>query len=216
MKSGERTSRFFDSYAHDFGAIYGTSNGLVTRIVNRLFRESMMIRYRKTIEGCDPIKGRSVIDIGCGPGHYCVTLARMGAGRVLGLDFAPDMIDLARGNAKSAGVGDICDFVCEDFMAFEAHVRFDYAILMGFMDYIRDPSPLIEKVVSLTSARAFFSFPAAGGLLAWQRKFRYRRRCDLYLYTEDDLRRLFAGGPGRIEVERIARDFFVTLDLLAP
>ena len=214
MKSQGRTSEFFDSYANDFSAIYGTSNNPLNRIVNRLFRKSMMIRYRKTIEGCDPIQGKHVIDVGCGPGHYCVALARRGAGRVLGLDFAPGMIDLARSNARSAGVGDVCDFACEDFMSFQAPVSFDYAVLMGFMDYIRDPGPVIEKVLAVTSSKAFFSFPAARGLLAWQRKLRYNRRCELYLYAEDDLKRLFANRPlVRVGIERIERDFFVTVDV---
>jgi 2-polyprenyl-3-methyl-5-hydroxy-6-metoxy-1,4-benzoquinol methylase len=214
MKSRKRTSEFFDSYAHDFSAIYGTSNNPLNRIVNRLFRKSMMIRYRKTIEGCYPIQGKRVIDVGCGPGHYCVALARRGARRVLGLDFAPGMIDLARSNARSTGVEDVCDFACEDFMSFQVPVSFDYAVLMGFMDYIRDPGPVIEKVLAVTSSKAFFSFPAAKGFLAWQRKLRYSRRCDLYLYTEDDLKGLFANRvSGGFNIERIERDFFVTVDI---
>ena len=67
MTVERRTSDFFDSYAHDFSAIYGTANNPVDKIINRLFRKSMMIRYRKSLEGCDPIEGRSVLDIGCGP-----------------------------------------------------------------------------------------------------------------------------------------------------
>jgi SAM-dependent methyltransferase len=217
MTFERRTSAFFDSYAHDFSAIYGTANNPVDKVINRLFRKSMMIRYRKSIEGCDPIEGRSVLDIGCGPGHYCIALARKGAGRVVGLDFAPGMIDLARANAREAGVEDICEFVCADFMAYPVGGKFDYAILMGFMDYISDPRPVIEKALAATSQRAFFSFPAKGGLLAWQRKLRYRRRCDLFLYDEGDLKRLFRDLPiGGVMIERIERDFFVTADTAGP
>ena len=217
MKIPGRTSEFFDSYARDFSAIYGTPDNPVNRLINRLFRKSMMMRFRRTIEGCDPIRGMSVIDIGCGPGHYSVALARRGAGRVLGLDFAPGMVCLAQENAKSAGVADVCRFICEDFMSLDVSTRFDYAIAMGFMDYIRDPGPVIERVLAATASRAFFSFPAAGGFLAWQRKLRYRRRCDLYLYTMDDLGKLFENrGLQQITIERIARDFFVTVDLPTP
>lgn len=216
MNSSERTSDFFDSYAHDFSAIYGTTNSLLNRIVNRLFRKSMMLRYMHTLEGCDPVRGKSVIDIGCGPGHYGIALARMGAGRVLGIDFAPGMVDLARENAQRAGVQDVCTFEYADFMTHRADVTFDYAILMGFMDYIADPRQVIAKAVAVTSSKAFFSFPAEGGLLAWQRKLRYKRRCDLYLYTREQLEGLFAGLPSaRAEIHRIARDFFVTAEITA-
>jgi len=215
--AGKRTADFFDSYAHDFSAIYGTSNSLKNRIINGLFRKSMMIRYRRTLAGCDPVEGKSVIDIGCGPGHYGIALAKKGVKHVLGLDFAPAMIGLARDNARAAGVEAICEFVCDDFISRSFEGKFDYSVLMGFMDYIADPGAVIRKALSVTAARAFFSFPADGGFLAWQRKLRYRRRCDLYLYTEDGLHRLFRGaGAADVAIERIERDFLVTATMDRP
>jgi hypothetical protein len=74
-----------------------------------------------------------------------------------------------------------------------------------------DPQAVIRKVLSLTRCRAFFSFPAAGGILAWQRRIRYRNRCDLFLYRPEEIRQLFTGFPGvQVDISRIARDFFVT------
>jgi ubiquinone/menaquinone biosynthesis C-methylase UbiE len=214
MTSGHRTSEFFDSYAHGFDAIYGTRNSFVNRIVNRYLRKSMMLRYRKTIDGCDPIDGRTVIDIGCGPGHYAISLAGKGARNVLGIDFADGMIKLADEYAHRAGVSDRCEFVCGDFMAYRADRKFDYSILMGFMDYVADPRQVVEKAISVTGSKAFFSFPADGGFLSWQRKLRYRRRCDLYLYTSESLKEIFAGIAGvSINVEKIARDYFVTASI---
>ncbi len=214
MKARTRTSTFFDTYAHDFSAIYGTSNSLWNRMINRLFRQSMMIRYRKTLEGCHPVEGRKILDIGCGPGHYATALAIKGAGRILGIDFAPAMIELARKRAAQAGVAEVCEFVCADFMTFEFKEIFDYSIAMGFMDYVAEPGAVVARIKDLTTHKAFLSFPASGGLLAWQRKIRYRRRCDLYLYTRDQIKELLE--KCHIEtftIERIARDFFVTLTL---
>ncbi len=212
MKGDSRTSEFFDRYAHDFSAIYGTSNTLWNKVINRLFRKSMMMRYRMTLERCEPIKGKSVLDIGCGPGHYSVALAQKGARRVVGIDFAPTMIDIARSRANEAGVADRCEFICDDFMTFDFKEVFDYSIAMGFMDYIAEPIAVVRRVIEQTRSRAFFSFPAAGGLLAWQRKLRYRRKCNLYLYNPDDIRNLLQGcGLTGFTIERIARDFFVTV-----
>src|SRR6201997_4378788 len=97
--STNRTSEFFHAYAHDFNAIYGNSNTFVNRLINRHFRASMRLRYEKTIEGCSPIAGKTVLDIGCGPGHYSVALAKKGAERVFGIDFADEMIAIAKQNA---------------------------------------------------------------------------------------------------------------------
>lgn len=208
----ERTADFFDRYAGDFSAIYGNSNDGFERIVNRLFRRAMLLRYERTMERCRPIEGASVIDIGCGPGHYSVTLARAGASRVLGLDFAPSMLRIAEEAAKTAGVAERCSFVLGDFLTYPIPEKFDYAVVMGFMDYVADPRPVIDRVLAIVRRRGFFSFPKAGGPLAWQRKLRYRNRCDLFLYREDDIRRLFSAAGVAFKIESIDRDFFVTVE----
>ena len=203
---------FFDSYSDRFNAIYGNKNSLFNGAVNRLFRKSMRLRYDYTIRGCQPIEGKTVVDIGCGPGHYSVRLAKMGAQNTLGLDFAPAMIEIAKKNAERAGVGSRCQFVYGDFLSYSFNRPFDYAVVMGFMDYIEEPAKVIDKVLAVTSDKAFFSFPVAGGILAWQRQQRYKNRCKLFLYTTEDLRRLFAERKCRkIEIQKISRDFFVTV-----
>jgi ubiquinone/menaquinone biosynthesis C-methylase UbiE len=203
-------AEFFDSYAHDFDAIYGTRHTALNRVINKLFRKSMRLRYQKTIEGCDPIDRRSVVDIGCGPGHFGIALACQGAGRVLGLDFAEQMLAVARRHAEAQGVADRCEWVLGDFLTYPFQETFDYAIVCGFMDYIAQPTPVIDKVLSITTSKAFFSFPAAAGVLAWQRRMRYKSRCDLFMYTEPQLRELFRGKDADVTIEPIARDYFVT------
>lgn len=205
----ERTADFFDRYAVDFNALYGNSNRALEGLVNRLFRRSMLVRYEKTLCGCRPIEGLSVIDIGCGPGHYSVALARAGAAQVLGLDFAPGMLAIAAASAQAAGVAQRCSFVRGDFLNHPLPDQFDYAILMGFMDYIADAHAVVERALAVVRRRAFFSFPRAGGPLAWQRQLRYRNRCDLYLYREEKIRALFSAAEA-FTIEAIGRDFFVT------
>jgi 2-polyprenyl-3-methyl-5-hydroxy-6-metoxy-1,4-benzoquinol methylase len=182
------------------------------RVANRLFRRAMVVRYEKTLAGCQPIQGRSVIDIGCGPGHYSIALARAGAAKVIGLDFAPGMLKIARERAASYGVADRCTFALDDFLTYPVSEKFDYAIVMGFMDYIRDPRVVIDRVLQITRGRAFFSFPKAGGFLAWQRKMRYRNRCDLFLYREDEIQSLLSPTGASFLIESNGRDFFVTLE----
>ena len=167
-----RTAEFFDQYASDFSAIYGNDNTPLNAVVNRLFRKSMVLRYERTLAGCNPIEGKSVIDIGCGPGHYAVALAARGAARVVGVDFASGMIDLAKKRAERAGVAERCTFTLGDFLEVTGDEKFDYAVVMGFMDYIEDPKALMQKVLRVCRGKAFFSFPADGGLLAWQRRLR--------------------------------------------
>jgi SAM-dependent methyltransferase len=207
-----QTSQFFDGYAADFDAIYGSDNGPVERIANRLFRRAMLVRYEKTLAGCQPAAGCSVIDIGCGPGHYSVALARAGAERVLGLDFAAGMLKIARERAEAQGVAQRCSFELGDFLTYPISERFDYAIVMGFMDYVSDPRPVIDRVHAIVRKRAFFSFPKAGGPLAWQRQWRYRNRCDLFLYRHEQIHNLLSRTGAPFSIESIGRDFFVTFE----
>ena len=174
----------------------------------------MRLRYELTLKGCEPIRDCSAVDLGTGPGHYAVAVAKRGARRVVGVDFAEGMIAIARRHAERAGVASQCEFHVGDIIAYDFRETFDYAILMGLMDYIAEPRTLIDKVLSITTRRAFFSFPAVGGLLAWQRRLRYRSRCSLYLYREEEIRSLFEGTAAvRVDVVKIARDFFVTAHL---
>jgi len=209
----ERTQTFFHQYANDFDAIYGNQNGVFDSFVNRLFRKSMRLRYEKSIEGCEPVQGKSVLDVGCGPGHYSITLAQRGASRVVGIDFADGMLQIAGEHARKVGVADRCKFMVADFFTYQPQESFDYVIAMGFMDYMPDAEKVVDKVLSLTRSKAFFSFPVAGGVLGWQRQVRYKKRCDLFLYTKDQLKGLFAKFPDvKATIEPISRDFFVTLE----
>ena len=205
---------FFDSYAKEFDSVFTNRGSFPRRAVNRLFRKSTRRRYAKTLEACCPIEGKTVLDVGCGPGYYAVALAQKGARRILGIDLSPSMIALAQKHAESAGVEKTCEFVVADFAALPLREKFDYAVVQGFMDYVAEPDKIIEKTLSHTAGRAFFSFPKDGGFLAWQRKIRYRWKCDLFLYNRVQLDRLFAGRNGaKVEIVQISRDFFVTVNM---
>jgi 2-polyprenyl-3-methyl-5-hydroxy-6-metoxy-1,4-benzoquinol methylase len=210
------TSIFFDTYADKFNDIYGNNNNLVNRFINRHFRQSMLERFFAVIKGCYPIEGKSAIDIGCGPGLYSVELASKGAAHILGLDFAEGMIRIAEKRAEEQGVSGVCEFVHGDFIDYSPVESFDYAIVMGLMDYIEDAASFVTKVLSITNDKAFFSFPSSSGFLAWQRKLRYKRRCNLFLYDEPSIRRLFEGRDNiEASIEKMHRDFFVTAQISA-
>ena len=214
MAYKKTAGRFFDSYAREFDSVFTGRGSVFQRAVNKWFRKSTRLRYLKTLENCRPVEGKTVIDIGCGPGYYAVALAKQGARRVLGIDVSPAMIALAKEHAKSAGVETVCEFIAVDFLAYPLAEKFDYAVAQGFMDYVARPEEVIDKILSVTKGKAFFSFPKDGGFLAWQRKIRYKWKCDLFMYKRNQLDVLFSGRNGKkVEIEPISRDFFVTVHL---
>ncbi len=206
------TQRFFDEYANKFDALYGTQRSIINSIVNPIFRRAMKLRYEKTISYAKPIKDKTVFDVGCGPGVYSVALAKLGAAKVVGVDFSQEMINIAQGRAEMENVSKICSFVVSDIFEFQADIQFDYSIMMGFMDYISHPIPLIEKILKMTKDKVFISFPMDGGILAAQRKMRYKKRCELYMYREDDLNKLLSQfKPHQFKIENLGRDYFATI-----
>jgi len=108
--AADQTSQVFDRYATDFDAIYGNQSNVINRVINRFFRQSMRERFELTLAGCMPVAGCSVLDVGCGPGHYAIELARRGAAEVTGIDFADGMLEIANARAEREGVKDRCRF----------------------------------------------------------------------------------------------------------
>ena len=51
------------------------------------------------------LSGQSVIDLGCGEGHYSRLLKQLGAAQVLGIDLSSDMVELARSQERSHPLG---------------------------------------------------------------------------------------------------------------
>lgn len=58
----------------------------------------------------DRIRGKIVLDFGCGPGRQAVAMARLGAARVIGLDLQEKWLAAARQLAREHAVDDSCSF----------------------------------------------------------------------------------------------------------
>ena len=74
-------------------------------------------------------KSARILDLGCGTGAagLCV-LARAPSITLTGVDFQPDLIDLAGRNAALNGFESRTSFVCCDIRAFETSERFDHVL----------------------------------------------------------------------------------------
>jgi SAM-dependent methyltransferase len=79
----------------------------------------------------DDIRGKKVLDFGCGEGGEAVEMAQAGAEHVIGLDIQPALLEKARARAEKAGVADRCRFVttadqpADVVTSFDAFEHFD-------------------------------------------------------------------------------------------
>jgi SAM-dependent methyltransferase len=106
------------------------------------------------------VRGRDVLELGCGKGEITTLLARGGA-RVTAIDISPASIDVARRRASLHGVGDAVDFVvtaAEDLPLGDE--SFDLAVgkaVLHHLDAAR-AAPELHRVLR-AGGRAAFSEP---------------------------------------------------------
>jgi 2-polyprenyl-3-methyl-5-hydroxy-6-metoxy-1,4-benzoquinol methylase len=201
----ERQTRYWDRQSQAFDAIYSHNKSAVSNWLDRVFRGDMYGRFHFAVEQSHPIAGRTVLDLGCGSGRYSVAFAEAGASRVLAIDIAPQMLDLARALAARHGVADRCDFRNTDVLGLEVDSGFDVVLAIGLFDYICDPALVLRRIRELTTGRAILSFPR---LMTWRvvpRKVRLALRgCEVYFYSRAAiLRHVTDAGFDVSEIRRI-------------
>jgi cyclopropane fatty-acyl-phospholipid synthase-like methyltransferase len=210
-----KTGEFFEDYANQFDEIYTiqTQQGFMGWL-NRSLRASMLIRYKKTFSLLQPMEGCTVIDIGCGSGRYLLKCLELGAAKVTGIDLSEEMLSLSRKALDSSGNSpDRVELMCGDFLKCDVWEPYDYAIVMGVMDYIENSIDFLAKLKKTVRGKAALSFPVAESVWALQRKIRYKLRgCPLYFYRRRQLEKLIEClGFKSFFIERIARDYFVAV-----
>lgn len=207
-----KVQRYFDSEAERFDAIYTQDKNLGQKIVDRFFRRVILQRFELTLDLCGSLEGKRVLDVGCGSGRYSIEMAQRGA-TVIGLDFAPAMIEMARQAVQQTEVEHLCSFYDVDFLSWEAPHAFDICLGIGFFDYIAEPEVFLRKIRSLTIGQTVFSFPIRWTLRTLTRRLRLSiNQCPVYFYDSKQVQRLMHLGGWEtesFEMHRLSRDYLI-------
>jgi len=201
----------FHADAERFDAIYDEKKGPVTRFIDHVWRGVVRRRLVMAIEKLAPFEGRTYLDVGCGSGRFCHAYAERGAAKVVGVDFAPAMIDIANQLAKQLGVAERCEFRVGSFPDAVPDGPFDCSSAMGFFDYIEHPVPMLARMRELTTSTLIASFPKSGEWRVPLRRMRFWMiGCPLFLYSEAQTRKLVAdAGITRYDWIELDRDYVV-------
>ena len=215
MSVEQKVRTHFEADANRFDAIYEENKGPVARFIDNVWRGVVRRRFDLTLKKLRPFTGKSVLDVGCGSGRYCLAYAHEGASRVVGIDFAKAMIDLADKYAKEQGVADRCKFVAGSFPEDVPPGPYDYSTGMGFFDYIADPLSVIKSMKDLTRETMVMSFPKSREWRVPLRRVRFMiAGCPLYLYSEDRVRKLLSdAGIKSYDWIELDRDYIVIAHL---
>ncbi len=125
-------------------------------------------RMRETLLSWLPqdLRGRRILDAGCGTGALACELARRGAD-VLAIDLSPTLVELARERMPSTvGAGRI-DFQSGDMLA-AVHGRFDHVVAMDSMIHYErhDLVAGLAQLADRTGASMLFTFAPSNPVLA--------------------------------------------------
>ena len=95
------------------------------------------------------LNGHSVLDLGCGEGHYTRLLKQLGASQVLGVDLSSDMIELARQQERSHPLG--IDYLVCDAGALTLQTKADLVFAGYLFNHARDRDELRAQFSTVSS-----------------------------------------------------------------
>ncbi len=144
------------------------------------------------------------LDLGCGTGRMTVELLRRGYD-MTGVDFSPEMLDMARSAAEKEGLSDGLLLLCQDMCSFELYGTVDIAVsCLDCMNHLTQPKDLKKcfslvhnylspgglfifdingkyKFENIYSDRAYI-MEEEGSVLLWQNCYNPKTRlCDFYI-----------------------------------
>jgi len=205
----KKQREYWNKTAGNFEAIYSRKKSGLSVFLDKVFRKDMFERFEFTIKNCEPISGRTFLDIGCGTALYSVNLAKKGAHKVIGIDIAENMVEISKKEAEKNNVQQICVFLQSDLLEFKPECNIDVSFGIGLFDYIKNPAPIIKKMQEISKDKAIFAFPRFWTWRAPIRKVRLSLLgCGVYFYPKSKVEKLLKeAGFKRIKIDKIGNLF---------
>ena len=91
----------------------------------------------------DQVRGKDVLDFGCGPGNEVVEIAEHGAQSVVGVDLSPRWLETGEAHAGARGVSDRCTFT-KDWTD-----PVDLIVSLDSFEHFADPAGVLDRMRAL-------------------------------------------------------------------
>ena len=115
----------------------------------------LRLRWVESLAG---LKGKSVLDVGCGGGILADSMARAGA-QVTGIDLSTKALKVAQLHALEAGTANVnYREISAEALAAEAHGDFDVVTCMEMLEHVPDPSSVVHACASLVKPGGWVFF----------------------------------------------------------
>ena len=110
------------------------------------------------IDGIVDLRGKRVLDVGCGGGILAESMAARGA-QVTGIDVAEKPLAVAQLHLHESGLPVDYRLIAPEALALEAAGHFDVVTCMEMIEHVPDPSAVVQACADLVKpgGRLFFS-----------------------------------------------------------
>lgn len=110
----------------------------------------LRLAWIEQLAGAEGLRGKTVLDVGCGGGILAESMARRGAAQVQGIDLADKPLKVAQLHALEAGVENL-DYreVSAEALAQEQPASFDLVTCMEMLEHVPDPASIVRACASL-------------------------------------------------------------------
>jgi 2-polyprenyl-3-methyl-5-hydroxy-6-metoxy-1,4-benzoquinol methylase len=192
----EISKQYFRSFASDYHRAFdGSGQQPLHALINKLFRRKTFTRRTDIVRGWLAefgVKGKRVLDLGCGSGEVSIVAAELGA-TVTGMDIVPEMIAIARGEAARRGLSATTTFRVGN-LAHDAIDPADVIMMIGVVEYYRDVDVILPRVAAAAAERMIVVDTRGPW---WRRQLRYGlarfKRFHLYYHPPSRLEAILAG-----------------------
>jgi 2-polyprenyl-6-hydroxyphenyl methylase/3-demethylubiquinone-9 3-methyltransferase len=120
----------------------------------------LRLDWIEKLVGASGVRGKQVLDVGCGGGILAEAMACRGATHVLGIDLAHKPLKVAQLHALEGGV-DSVDYreVAVEALAAERAAAFDIVTCMEMLEHVPDPASVVHACAALVKpgGQVFFS-----------------------------------------------------------
>jgi len=120
----------------------------------------LRLDWIERLVGAGGVRGKQVLDVGCGGGILAEAMARRGAAQVLGIDLAVKPLKVAQLHALEGGIDNI-DYreIAVEALVAERPAGFDLVTCMEMLEHVPDPASVVRACAALIKpgGQVFFS-----------------------------------------------------------
>jgi len=120
----------------------------------------LRLDWIERLVGAGGVRGKQVLDVGCGGGILAEAMARRGAAQVLGIDLAVKPLKVAQLHALEGGIDNI-DYreIAVEALVAERPAAFDLVTCMEMLEHVPDPASVVRACAALIKpgGQVFFS-----------------------------------------------------------